>query len=464
MLRRTRTQAIDQKELDFMVVQFSCHDNTVLGKLGQHSKEVMWRVQVGHDAVPITIVLNVDKSVVSSARVSVTSDDDRLFPLIGTKAKAKLVEDFRHVWPFRGTIKGFNEKSFFEMRLQPSADAWVPATITGQREDGLFEVTITVKDDHGGPKEICQPAVHKGDIREVITKRPLSLPERHLTLLVPHSDPLNATLTIDGKELMTHYFARPSPHLAPGEEEKKVVMDVAKDRSHVNANVGHSVLAHFMSGEVRSVKCDVHKAKHSWTVQLGPFAEHTILIEKKYSLGKIVTLIVDGEPFIESAGVDIESPGDHWECRFRFVGERQVDMNVFETNRDGVALDKQGLVVKKWKYTHDCHIVVQDERDLRSATLAVDDVTFTELPLKQEPHAEENLSMDPVAMRLTYGIVTPYKVNELASSGPMAMANRFSDSMGGLPLGGRRPVKEADNSFFGQCCCGTASREHDLVR
>jgi len=448
-LHRARTQSINTKQLDFMVTHFSSHDSSVLRKLGQHSKELKWKVQPGVGAKTIEITIHVDKSVVTSARVYVMSDKDRIFPTNG-EDQSKMVQDFRYHWPFRGTIKGFNEKGFFEMRPKTAMEQWLPAIITEQRSDGLFEVTAFTSDPStGGMREVVQPAVSVSDIREARTKKPLVVPESKLMLEVPYKDPLHATLSVDmgsGEEaqMITHYFARPSPCLPAGQKAPRVAIDVSKDHKKVTANVGHTVLAHFKSGEVRAVNSDPAKKKHDWTVQLGPFAEHTICVEKKWT-SKIVTLLVDGECFVESSAEDIDCESNCFECKFRFVGERCIDMNVFETNSDGVTLDTKGTVVNRTKYTHECVVSVQDLHDLSSATLTVDGNDFLSLPVKPEPHQENNLEMDVKAMELHYGLVVPYKVNESAPAGAALMAKKLT-------------------GFFG--CCGGAgnvSKDTELV-
>lgn len=409
------TVTVDRDDLDIMVVQFSSYDDTVLAKLGKHSKEVTWRVQAGHDCVPISIKLHVDKSAVSTAQVFVMSDNEMVFPANGT-GKSKLSEDFIYRWPFRGRPQGINLKDFFIMRTSTGPERWHPATITNQRDDGLFEVIAMMPDGHVGLKEVIHPAVPMQDIREAASKMPLNRPERHITLEVPCEDPLHATLSVDGADLhgpgaITRFFARPSPYLKTGEEAPRIAIDVNRERTKVTASVGHDLLMHFMTGEVRAIRAHGHKSMHSWTIQLGPYAVHTIEIEKRHT-GKIVTLSVDGESFVEASAEDLGCVLSKWECNFRFVGSRCIDINVFETTRNGKCLDSKTTVVNKCTYTHECNVALPDEKDMRSAVFSVDGLSFRELPPKAAPFKEGRLETDLVTLRARYGLVIPEKVKE----------------------------------------------------
>merc|ERR1711879_105884 len=98
----------------------------------------------------------------------------------------------------------------------------------------------------------------------------------------------------------------------------------------------------------------------------GPFVEHTIEIERKWA-SKIITLSVDGEKFIEASSEDIDCAKDHWECRFRFVGEKSIDFDVYEENRDGESLDAKTVVSKKTPFTRECVVCIYDESNLGDA-------------------------------------------------------------------------------------------------
>jgi hypothetical protein len=190
----------------------------------------------------------------------------------------------------------------------------------------------------------------------------------------------------------------------------------------VTADAGHNVLSHFISGEVQAITNHAERLRHSWTVRLGPFAEHTIEIAKKYTLGKIVSLVVDGEILVEASPADIGCEGHDWHCDFRFVGERALDFEVFKTNVDGAALDETDHVLDKRKYVHECSVVIPNSLDFSSAQLWVDGSNFCHLAAQPPVHEEVNISMDPTAMTHSYGITVPYKVDHDAPSNMMAFA------------------------------------------
>lgn len=186
------------------------------------------------------------------------------------------------------------------------------------------------------------------------------------------------------------------------------------------------MLSHFVSGEVQATTSEAERLRKSWTVQLGPFAEHTIEVTKKHTLGKIVTLLVDGEVLVEASPADIGCKGTDWHCKFRFVGERKLDFEVHKSNTDGAALDETAHVKETRKYVHECTVVIPDHLDFHSASLYIDNTHFQDLTLKP-PHRDQepNLSLEPVALLHSYGINTPYKVDPNAPSNIMVLANNL---------------------------------------
>merc|ERR1712178_379287 len=95
---------------------------------------------------------------------------------------------------------GIGETNFFELRPSHlTSGTWFPATITGQRRDGFFEVTTLQPDTQGCIRAVKYPAVDKVDLREASSGRPLVVPECSLMLHVPKHDPLQAVLTVDGE-------------------------------------------------------------------------------------------------------------------------------------------------------------------------------------------------------------------------------------------------------------------------
>merc|ERR1711904_131741 len=134
---------------------------------------------------------------------------------------------------------------------------------------------------------------------------------------------------------------------------------------------------------------------------------------KKDTLGKIVTLLVDGTVLVEAAAADIgcASQSDEWHCSFKFIGERILDFEVFKTNKDGSPLDETAHVIERRKYVHECAIRIPNMWDVSTAMLTIDGKSFSELPVKPISYKEEPLSMEPRALLHSYGITAPYKVD-----------------------------------------------------
>merc|ERR1711988_756664 len=355
---------------------------------------------------------------------------------------------------FRATIRGINETNYFEVcPSHLNADIWYPATITGQRADGFFEVVAQQIDARGCLRTVTYPAVERADLREASSKRPLAVPECSLMLHVPQHDPLKAVLSVDGEPL-THHFGRPSPSPCGllTTAKPKINLQVSRDRKAVTANVGHGALSHLVSGDVCSVNSKVERLSHSWTVRCGPFAEHTIKIVKNYTLGKIVTLTLDDKVFVESSAADIGCHGSEWQCNFQLVGEHVLDFEVFKTNRDGFALEETDHVVEKRKYVHKCSVIVPNDRDLSTAQLFVNGSNFRELRVMSESVREEpSLCMDPMVMTQSYGITVPYKVDHSAPSGIVCLTNQV--------LAQAETGKKAAAGFFAWCCQSSAAQE-----
>jgi len=447
---KQRTFCTASKELDIMVVGFTSHDNAVGSALGRNCKQKRWSVMYDREAPPIEIKLHVQEHKLHSNEVRIECDGESIFQGAGLRAKSRLTEDFHYEWSFRGTIQGINEPNYFEVHPAHVAnyggEPWFPATITAQREDGHFEVVAQETDANGRIIEVTYPAVHKVNLREAASKKPLAVPENTLRLDVPKSDPLKAVLSLaNGDHDITHHFGRPSPAVTAAERNSQLSLEfskadswtsngshmpspavtaaepnsqlslkVSKDRSKVTANAGHQVLSHFASGEVQAKTCEVAKLKHSWTVQLGPFAEHTIEISKRHALGKVVTLSVDGDILVESAGADIgctvvpqdpllanRTKGNEWQCKFRLAGERVLDFEVFKTNADGVALEETGHVQEKRKYAHECIVNIPNDWDFSTACLLIDETPFAELPTEPEKCMEVPQATLPILQRPT---------------------------------------------------------------
>lgn len=447
LLRKHRTICTTKKELDILVVGFSSHDSTVGSVLGRNCKEMRWKVMYDRDADPIDIRLHVQEHKLHSNEVKIECNGQAIFHGAGAHAKAKMTEDFRYEWSFRGGIKGINVLNFFEVNLpqfSDSGDTWFPATVTGQHEDGFFEVTAQECHGNGRITEVTYPAVHKGKLREAISQKPLAVPENSVMLEVPKDNPLSAVLSLANGEPVMHHFGKPSPWLTAAHEKQDIALKVSKDRTAVVASAGHQVLEHFVSGEVQAKNSEVERLRHSWTIQVGPFAEHIIEITKRYTLGKIITLLVDGEVLAESSAADMGCVGGLWQCKFRLIGERVLDFEVYKTNTDGGILNETGHVKERRRYIQECHVTIPNDRDFTTARLFIDTVPFTELPMPAQRYEEPNLTTTPLALLHTYGIATPYMVDQNAASNMMILASQALEKANN----GRK----AAGGWFALCC------------
>lgn len=150
-------------------------------------------------------------------------------------------------------------------------------------------------------------------------------------------------------------------------------------------------------------------------------------IVKNYTLGKIITLIIDGEVFVESTAADIGCHGNEWRCDFHFAGERVFDFEVFKTNKDGFSLDETDHVLERRKYLHKCSVIVPNDWDLSTARFYIDGTDFLDLPVTpQSSRSEPPLSMDPLVLMQSYGIAVPYKVDHTAPSGIAYLAHHIA--------------------------------------
>jgi len=170
--------------------------------------------------------------------------------------------------------------------------------------------------------------------------------------------------------------------------------------------------------------------KHLWRFQLGPFAEHTVEVVKKYTLGTIITLLVDGEVLVEAAAADLGLTGGEWKCDFKFVGERLLNFEVHKTNKEGCVLPEKGNVEQIHKYTHQCSVVIPNDWEFSTgicradtARFLIDGNAFGELPAVVPKHEDPNLKLDARALQHLYNITTPYVVDHAAPSTMAVMTN-----------------------------------------
>lgn len=461
-MKRLRTTNIKEVEVDFRVLKFTCHDDSFLTSVGKHCKELRWLIAVSHDPKPVEVCVTVDKQVIGSPEVHVECNSKQVYPAVDNnkKSRAKLTVDFTWRWPFRGLIRGIQVPNYFEVRPEHLlADAWFPATVNEQMEDGQFKVTAMMPNGAGGFRPIDFPVVRATNLREAHSKSPVDVPQCALVLQVPKNDPMHACLLVENGynqgDMITHFFARQSPP-APGglmgarPADPRIVFDVSKDRRLIKANVGYATLTHFLSGQVRTVSRDSpSRLKKNWTIQVGPYATHVVQLEKASQNSKVVTLTVDGEVLCESAAEDIEAREDWWECNFRLTGERFLEWNIHKTNVDGVALPIKGQVVQRTIFSHNCNVSFTD--NISEATLYVDNFEYKELPDAVEPTNDQALEMAPEALSGSFGLTAPYQVDSMAPTGMIASFRGAAGEGGGF----------FDNLF--SCCSDPPITRDDVI-
>jgi hypothetical protein len=268
---------------------------------------------------------------------------------------------------------------------------------------------------------------------------------------------MHACLAVDNHELITHFFARPTP--SPGKGRSNVQFKVNKERTEVVADIGNRKFDELLKCDSFLVRQEGTKKKRTWVLQIGPYAEHTIELERKYARSSISTLTIDGTVLVEAAPADLDCPGDTWECKFQFKGEKCFSFDVFESNRDGVSLDMKGLIERKFAYAIDCEVRIPNNDDLSSAELKVAGKPFTSLQLKPTEYPEENMKMTPEALMMTHNVPCPYKVNMDAKAGLEAVFENAVKSYGIARAG---PAASGSGFFSIFSCCASPAVDESV--
>jgi len=470
-------QAMSQPDgptLDVFLSSFSAHDSTVGSMIGRNSKVFEWTVDYDRNAAPIDIKLTIQERKLHTNEVGIEVNGRHIFSGAGSHTTAPLHEDFRYQWPLQAVVWGIKEVDFFETwHLQ--SGRWCPATITRQYEDGNFEVLAKEPDGNGGSREVPYSCVTKAMLREAATQKAIVIAQNTLVLEVPKSDPLKPKLSVARGELKRARLC-PTPTVKPTQTndvqlnqwglaqvdpqppQAEVVLKVSKDRRMVTASVGHTAFSRFLTEDINAANTgrtdEIQRLHRKWTVQIGPFEEHTIELAKKYTVGKIVTLLVDGKVLAEASPADLGLQKGDWKCEFQFVSERVLEFEVHKSNKDGVSLDAMGHVKQTRKTVHNCVVMLPSDTDFKTAQLIVNGVYFNELPIKPNGYAEPPLSMEPTVLQHSYGINIPYMVDGMAPSGMAGLANSlFAQATGTAPTaaGGA-----AGGGLFAWCCNGSS--------
>merc|ERR1712048_1313408 len=136
-----------------------------------------------------------------------------------------------------------------------------------------------------------------------------------------------------------------------------------------------------------------------------------------------------------------------WECKFRFAGEKVMKFDVYESNLEGVLLETRGQVTKREKYSHECSVLLKDEKDFSKAEFVIDDVYFHDLPPKATPYEEPNVSMELNSFLGTYGPIVPRKINRAAAigfvDGLLAFAKEGGDTDSATAAAGLTAMRSA---------------------
>mmetsp|Transcript_7234 Transcript_7234/g.15774 ORF Transcript_7234/g.15774 Transcript_7234/m.15774 type:complete len:488 (-) Transcript_7234:125-1588(-) len=462
---RMITHTVASEQVDFMVVSYECHDAAVLTGFGSHSKVTKWQILAGLNSQAINITLTVDKNPISGAKVGVECNENQVFPGPGSKT-GTLKKDFTWTYPFRCVLKGIGQRDLYEFRPRIFENEWFKGTVISQRSDGNFEALVDMPGDGGKVRKTTIPLLKQEQIREANTKKPIVVPKSELVLQVPASDPLKGTLTVDGTDLLTSYFARPTPcrmRKEPGSEvfsmlseNPELTLKVDKNRESVSVPGGHTLLQDWLTGEAKLVEQSGDRSRRSWKIELGPYGQsavHEVVIEKKWKKSKIVTLSIDGMPLVEAAAEDfrhrVASAG--WTCDFRFVGEKILSFQVHETDSNGRPFDSTDTISRRIKYAHSCQVSLENLSDFSDASLRVDGRNFRELrPRSDTDFHEKPLIITPQVLYSSYDIEVPYKTREGTVHG----------GLGGLGLG---TVGQKMGFLFWCCAAGSEDRGKEIV-
>lgn len=392
---------VGRSSLDFLVEEFSCRDyGGVRQALGSHCKVSTWELLVSGRQEPIEIVLTVRRPILGAPEVGLTVDGHCHFPVQPELEHEVLKADLSHRWTFDAAVAGLNEPERFEVRAPAGVDGagrqWCAARLTRQREDGHFDATVRMPDDCGKIHEVALSAIPSRDIRDARTQQLLRLPRRRIDLKVPSDDPLRATFRVDGRELITHYYGRQTP-------SKSITLRVDTETARVTSSAGHSVLSHFLSKEVRRVWHHADKTKAQWKIQLGPFVEHLIEVERPEKRSKNLVLSVDGRPLVDSSAEDIDcGEGGLWHTDFRFVGAYRLNFEVRGASPSGAAASQLS------RFSCECSVTVEDEANLATAVLAAGGDEFWDLAPKEERLCPEPpLAVSVQQLYQDYGVEVP---------------------------------------------------------
>mmetsp|Transcript_63074 Transcript_63074/g.104876 ORF Transcript_63074/g.104876 Transcript_63074/m.104876 type:complete len:478 (-) Transcript_63074:497-1930(-) len=422
-MRKERTKIVNKDELELMITEFTCKDQSLLTKLGKHEKVQSWKLHFGNEAKPMTIAIECDQSSgVGRQKVKVEVDGKKIFP--PNSSKEQLQQSFIKEWPFRAQAKGIGETGHFEARLENSSiDWWYPCKLEKQNDDGTFKAILQVPDGYGKLNdEVCE-ALRYEDIREKYSMKPLKQPRTVLCLTVPNDDPMSPILTCGDQDYVMHFFSRATPNPTTTKKCLTTTLKVDKEHKNVTADVSRQLFQAMKAPKPRYVKEPEHtKTKKGWTFTLGPDVEHKVEVEKRWpKSGEIVTVYVDGTILVECSGKDLDCREGTFRCPFRFVGEKVFVFEVYEMDANGLPTETVGQVKHRQKYHFDCIVDLHpEEKGKLGASFHVGMEEFRDfeppLPMEQCKNVAP-LKMTCDDFDKTFGIKVPYKVSRTARAG-----------------------------------------------
>jgi len=451
------------------------------------------------------------KAALLGTQVGVSADGEQLFPKAG-HARAKLHDNWMREWEFRSSYSfvGFvhpgevyipgtiptevpshlgDASNFVQTRVLGAGKISTmhevqvgtqryPAVITKQWLDGCFEVMVFKPNEHGIIAPIQFPEMHKSSIF-LASGDNIKVPELVASLEVPRASPQSACVRIDGRPFLEH-LGRVSPDVSVGAPRRILVhcpkpvvpektTDAAKwlleesvlglmhQQEPVKIDASPPVLEHFLSGEVRRGNTTGTRLERCWTVQLGPFATHTLRLEKKI-MSRVMTLYVDNEVLAECSSSDLGGSTTEWRCKFCFIGERSMDFTVFEETRDGWPLDSKSVIETSYPYRHVVEVAYSHRAidNVADAVMTLDGVPFEHLPFMLAEHrGVEELSINPEALHTQFGICIPKKVTAEDTRGlARQLGSNIVSHAGGWGAIGEAAAKKMGNvgenlSMFG---------------
>jgi len=116
-----------------------------------------------------------------------------------------------------------------------------------------------------------------------------------------------------------------------------------------------------------------------------------------------------------------------WQCTFRFIGERVIVFDMFETSAEGTPLNTKVKEEQRHNITHACVVSVTNFNDMSLSTLTVNGIDYRQLPQQMAtPPSEHNLSTALMVLEAQYDITVPVKVNRNVGANGQLLSRAIS--------------------------------------